>query len=376
MAHKQKKLPLLALIALTAMASAGLAIMFYEYGFDRNLGTSAANLAKEEASAANLAEGEARPLTEAESRSWYFITNSVPFGVRDHGSLAFHQGALYLNSGFFNGRSTYQDLWWSVDFGVNWQLVHGFVKPVKNSYPGSFPIVYPMDTVPAPMSKIISFKDKLWALGTHLWHSYDGAVFYKVKELNRSFSGDTWLVEFDGDLLAIDTSQNSVWNISRDEPSSHLIHPQFVEKSGGSAFVHNGEIFIVGGSNNQLWTSKDGTNWSRSLETSGFSVFANRWWPCVTTDPLGRIWVVGGYDPVSGNNLGDVWYTDDLITWHLYAEDLINLHASACAFDEKNLQIVIVGGKGGVDARNDRGAVTNHVIGLPVTIELLDVAEN
>ena len=76
------------------------------------------------------------------------------------------------------------------------------------------------------------------------------------------------------------------------------------------------------------------------------------------------------------NNLGDVWYTDDLITWHLYAEDLINLHASACAFDEKNLQIVIVGGKGGVDARNDRGAVTNHVIGLPVTIELLDVVEN
>ena len=36
MAHKQKKLPVLALIALTAMASAGLAIMFYEYGFDRN----------------------------------------------------------------------------------------------------------------------------------------------------------------------------------------------------------------------------------------------------------------------------------------------------------------------------------------------------
>jgi hypothetical protein len=44
------------------------------------------------------------------------------------------------------------------------------------------------------MARITFFDDKFWAFDGNIWHSYDGLVWYKIKDLNTVFSFDTQLV--------------------------------------------------------------------------------------------------------------------------------------------------------------------------------------
>lgn len=35
----------------------------------------------------------------------------------------------------------------------------------------------------------------------------------------------------------------------------------------------------------------------------------------------GYLWIFGGYDNVNSQNLGDVWYTKDGVTWYEFVSD-------------------------------------------------------
>lgn len=134
-------------------------------------------------------------------------------------------------------------------------------------------------------------------------------------------------------------------------------------------FVFNNTLYIAGGFSKSLWSSSDGIKWEAieaNDELDSNVPWLNRSWPCILTGGNNRVWMIGGYNKNKGENLWDVWYTKDLITWVKYADDLQPKHASMCVYDASKERILILGGRGGWDPDNGRAFVTNEILALPV----------
>jgi N-acetylneuraminic acid mutarotase len=113
-----------------------------------------------------------------------------------------------------------------------------------------------------------------------------------------------------------------------------------------SMLEFDNKLVILGGFsgvdyNNQIRISTNGRNWEQ-VTTIG-SMWSARG-SMAALVYKGKLWIYGGYDGT--NEFNDVWWTDDLIHWHLAIEHApweARYEAGFCVFDER---MWIFGGDG------------------------------
>jgi hypothetical protein len=174
----------------------------------------------------------------------------------------------------------------------------------------------------------------------------------------------------------------------------------FAPRCGAAVFVALGKLWIEGGgacdyshTYNDIWSSADGVNWTRS---GTFAQWSARMWPCIATGDAGIIWLAAGYAPTDwrntdgtltpryGANHSDVWYSKDGATWKQYKADygsglpdgntLEPRHAATCyvaAGNGANAEsLVVVAGSAGStpDASLENVSNTIRILPLPATL--------
>ena len=98
---------------------------------------------------------------------------------------------------------------------------------------------------------------------------------------------------------------------------------RFSGRSGHQVAVHNDELWLVGGWNdndvnggrkNDVWRSQDGVNWEEVVATNNNSDhFSTRHRHQVVAHN-NRLWLIAGDDPGSGSK-NDVWWSEDGADW-------------------------------------------------------------
>jgi hypothetical protein len=163
-------------------------------------------------------------------------------------------------------------------------------------------------------------------------------------------------------------------------------------------FALQGKLWIEGGGAcdysqmfNDVWSSADGVNWTRSATPAQWSA---RMWSCVASGGDGVMWLTGGYAPTDytntsglgvryGANHADVWYTHDGNIWRQFKADtgsglvddgaLEPRHASTCyVSDDNGPYLLIVAGTGGPDPddANSRTLNSKRALSLPTAAAL------
>ena len=124
------------------------------------------------------------------------------------------------------------------------------------------------------------------------------------------------------------------------------------ERDGYQAVSHQGRLYVMGGRGNtrfnDVWSSADGTNWSRETDDAGWAKRERH----QALSHNGRLYVLGGVDN-SFNYLNDVWSSADGTNWSRETDDAewagrINHQALS-----HNGRLYVLGGNDGSNRRND-----------------------
>lgn len=212
--------------------------------------------------------------------TWSKVQEPAPWGTRDAGATAMHNGALWMLGGwtYENGQArVLVDTWMSAD-GRDWQQV---------ATPWSFGM-YPMAA---------SFKQQLFYMGG-----------LKNSRLPDEAIGNEIWSSVDGISWALRTSR-SAW-----EP-----------RIGATLVEHAGALWILGGKvantgdpaafRRDVWRSTDGVAW---FLVTNEAPWAARAFHCAVSFQ-GRIWVIGGGDWDSRVARADVWSSADGLNWQLHS---------------------------------------------------------
>lgn len=343
---------------------------------------------------------EVRPslITMAPSKA-IVIAATANFGPRDSATLVGFENTIILFWGFYRGNSNYQDVWMTADEGLFWQLVGGNPNPLNNELNNIQ--YYESNDFPKVYSAIVESQGFIWAVSDTILKSNDGKSWEKVSDsgpVPKSLTGvgaagHTHIFKIKNYFVFISTSLEDVWKSDNLIDWEYLASiSNFTPRCGAAVFKFKDAIYIAGGSaagasgcdyntpTNDIWYSLDGNTWKDVKTRSGNTInfpWLPRMWPCVVVDEENVIWLVAGYRPDSNTNLNDIWFSNDMVNWDILAEPtsgenlsaLTFRHAPACLYRENSRNILIAGGKGGVNADNDNASTMNDVlrVALPLT---------
>jgi hypothetical protein len=261
---------------------------------------------------------------------WIAVERSAKWPPRDSAAVFSHNNRLWLYGGFSsNDGHPLRDGWSSAD-GLNWR--REFVDaPWTHSSPG--------------MSAV--FNGKMWLLGgliqsgkefrpaNQIWSSSDGAV-WKLATDNAAweprigatvveFKQKLWLMGGttrvrDPDGLA---SFNDVW-ISGDGVDWARVNAAapWAPRAFHACVVHDGKIWIMGGGYwakqpglfGDIWNTDDGITWQRVTRKASWS---GRIWSTASSY-AGMIWVMGGFIEKPRGDANDIWFSRNGQDWQLY----------------------------------------------------------
>jgi len=260
---------------------------------------------------------------------WQRVTPRAPWQARDSQGEVVFQDRLWLLGGWFDSFSAPpRDVWSSAD-GATWELVTR-EAPWKHS--------------DLPMTLV--FQNRIWLLGgwyngrlpghsasSEVWSSSDGRTW----QLETShpgwsprlaagavvFNGQMWILGgtenyYFGDERSL---KNDVW-CSSDGRTWTQVTPAagWSPRAYHQAAVLGDKIYVLGGGNyvpqyhakNDVWSSTDGRNWT---QVTGAAPWHPRLWFSAVTY-RDRLWVLGGWSNEPSKNWGDVWYSRDGRAWH------------------------------------------------------------
>lgn len=303
------------------------------------------------------------------------VATASAFGPRDSGSMAYFDGRWWIGSGFYRGNLSYFDLWASEDGVSGWNMTFGVASPETG----------PRTDFYEPYSPLVSFDGALWAIGSTVWRSNDGAQWTPMSVGPRRAVEDADAFVFRGKMVYIDPTVGQVF-ISPDglDWSQRVEIPGFTRRCGAviTAGVR-GRIWISGGGGcdyqgyyNDTWYSEDGIQWTQVVDPDGAPQpvqWSGRLWPCVVTTPSGMMWLFGGFriENGVGMNLNDLWFSRDGSTWRrmTVSGTIEPRHAPSCYFDRRTNALMVVAGKGGVDPLNDNSRVRNDTVALDLPLD-------
>lgn len=186
-------------------------------------------------------------------RRMKFLGGFSPDGYH---AIASKNGNLYVYGGAYS-----EAIWKSTDQGSNW------AKIVTTA-------AYGRRLLPS----VVELGDDLYLLGgsdagnnpvQDVWQSSDGenwapvtnTVIFPAKAIATVFDNKIWILGSNGNSVNIQSSANGAdW-------TSHNNNASFTVTAGISSLTaHNGKLWLLEGSSNQVWSSPDGSNWSREAD--------------------------------------------------------------------------------------------------------------
>lgn len=247
---------------------------------------------------------------------WTLELSAAPWEGRHTAGYAVYKGRMWIIGGDCN-QGHYQPDVWSSDDGVSWELI--------------------CDNIPwgnRALHHTVVFKDRLWVMGGQ---KMPGFVTSDPSDI---IFNDVWCSE-DGRSWELVTD-NAGW-----EPRGAI----------GNSAVFDGRMWIIGGGTydtpknpvrkryNDVWSTKDGLVWECHVKSSA-------WHPRMYHEIAsfnGALWVLEGYgfessdDLVWGNNMNDVWYSNDGISWTKLENTPWEARHAASVTVHKNCLYVIAG---------------------------------
>ena len=267
-----------------------------------------------------------------EPRDWQQVRSGAPWGIRDAGSVAVHDGKMWVLGGWtydqVSGDTTiFTDAWSSAD-GNEWQ---------EHATPAWTFGMY---------TRAVSFKSNLLVMGglknsrqpneeltNEVWSSKGGDSWQLLGhaqwEPRIGFSlltrgQEMWVLggktRNNGDHANL---RNDVWK------SSDGVHWKLVTANAPwqprafhCAFVHDDEIWVMGGGDwdsrfalNDVWHSRDGVSWTREDDAPWKGRI---WQSCVSYQ--GAIWVMGGrtFEPLATDD--EVWRSSNGNEWEFLSQ--------------------------------------------------------
>lgn len=184
----------------------------------------------------------------------------------------------------------FKDVWRSAD-GVNWELMTDDAGWAKTPINGG------VSQGRAGLSAV-NFKGKLWVMGGSLGddNSIGGG------ENNRELFNDVWF-----------SKDGSQWHLATD-------NAPWEARAGGVALVKNGWLYYMGGEKgfvsvtdyfNDVWRTKDGTNWEEVTGASGAGWSPRPGHKCSVL--ANNFVCMGGFGTPS--NPSDIWVSKDGADW-------------------------------------------------------------
>ena len=161
----------------------------------------------------------------------------------------------------------------------------------------------------------------------------DGLAFYRSSAADCDIANYSLCANGQLSLLNGTTVTDTAANVDRsgfytfahgaNQVATRVSHQVFQGRAYTDAVVFNDEIVMVGGSpraldcTNDVWTSTDGGSWVELTDSAAFTERQNH----KITVFNNRLWLVGGMVPGTygfcDTAIGDVWYSDDGVTWTL-----------------------------------------------------------
>jgi hypothetical protein len=193
------------------------------------------------------------------------------------------------------------------------------------------------------------FNNQMWALGgasgpvttyySDVYSSNNGSNWTKVNP-NAPFGGryGSQVLSYNGLLWLIGgnnggTLKNDVWNSPDGANWTEVLAStttgsatQFTPREDFGVLVYNNAMWVIGGfspgiSNNDVWTSTNGTTWTKVLANGGSSLnqFAGRW-GLSTTVYNNAMWVMTGASSTTSDTdptlvYSDVWTSTTGSSW-------------------------------------------------------------
>ncbi len=237
-------------------------------------------------------------------------TTSLPAADSDPNACLVYKGKIWILGGWTlhpeeQIYSSISYLWNSED-GIHW-----------NKISDSLPFTH--------YSSFIVFKDTIRVYTNYkIFSSVDGIHWDNLGDVPYEFFGTTSrLAVLNDKLVFVDTAISGYSTNGIDFTfQNHHIPP----RNYGRLKTMNGQLYYMGGENiqtgiyyNDVWTSKDGLNWTQLVEHAPWK--ARKWFMSEVYQD--KIWVFGGFNPPLGPfdglaNMNDIWFSEDGANWHPY----------------------------------------------------------
>jgi hypothetical protein len=220
-------------------------------------------------------------------------------------------GRAWISNGYQLGHVIVRDLLSSYD-GINWQMVNS-----STPYQGYAAV--------CPFGEWLYFYDGI------MHRTKDGTTFETLTTSgNQAFEPEAPMVELGGKLHIIQAGFIATFDPATLEFTKNP-HPSLASRGAGR-LLFNGRIFIMGGAKlgantppenaaaypdmtslNEVWSTdnpEDSNSWVKHEGTP----WLQRMWPGVVVH-ADHIYVCGGYNNLSAENMNDTWRSPDGDVW-------------------------------------------------------------
>ena len=300
------------------------------------------------AGAGSKSDSSNAPSQQVPDYQWVKVTLEAPFAPRDGAGALTFKGRMWLLGGWNPGDKVHfpricnNEVWSSRD-GADWTLVkpNTFLDDTFDST---------SDWEGRHTAGYVVYQDKMWIVGgdvnqghyhNDVWNSVDGKTWTYVnrgqdvpwgpRALHYTvvFRDKIWIMG--GQTVPQFAEEDEIfyrdiWNttdgIHWEQVTPREPHWSVRGMIGGNV-VFDDRVWILGGGTydtpttptrqfyNDVWSSPDGVQWTRHLETSPWK--PRQYHDVAVFDD--RIWVLEGYYRESGNR-NDVWHSADGVNWH------------------------------------------------------------
>ncbi|MDP1800509.1 MAG: LamG-like jellyroll fold domain-containing protein [Bacteroidota bacterium] len=224
---------------------------------------------------------------------------------------------------------------YSLNNGVNWQMIANNVNIDSLTYswiapnmPGAECIIKITD-VSNPTKFAISNK---FLISKYQWQLVNDSATFSVRDGVKGYSFNNKMFLMGGwnpnDSINYPVvTNNEVWESVDGNNWTLIDTADWESRHCFGGLVHNNKMWVIGGDQiqdhfqNDVWNTVDGLNWTKLCDSVPWGNRATH----MACSFDGKIWVMGGQKIISGSNTldteyNDVWNSIDGITWNLVTD--------------------------------------------------------
>jgi hypothetical protein len=294
----------------------------------------------------------------ARSVNYSRLNDNTPWFARDGAQLLALGDDIYMLGGwnsqaggqFPAGKKVTNEVWKSVDKGINWALIkandytpvpadsfwtprHTMGAVVHNDSGVDYLYVIGSDIYNGPQNNLGN------GVGTSdVWRSPDGVNWTRITDtapwgprvlhMVASYNGALYVMGGLTDSTNANSALNDVWRstdggLTWTQLANAPWAPRGLVNSGQGLPIKDGLLWLMGGGTyvnvpagalfNDVW-SFDGAIWTQVL-ADGVAPWVQRQYHATFINKANRLCIINGVSDFIGTNIGDCWESDDGVTW-------------------------------------------------------------